>query len=129
MSAWEWVQLIAWWLWVAQGVPLAPGPGCERPEAVAVVPMTAPELRPDGTCSACKGGWLCEYHQQEVVQRFETLRRLFWEVRSGARAAALARVAAEHDYESDEMSTAEQKAENFLRRGPPHLVSDLSKYA
>lgn len=31
-------------------------------------PQREPARRPDGTCAACVGGWLCEYHRETTAR-------------------------------------------------------------
>jgi hypothetical protein len=77
-----------------------------------VIPI--PPLRPDGTCSACVGGWQCEYHQRKGVAKDKEQAETIRKVSSGAKAAAIGRICAALELESDEGGTAEEKAQRRL---------------
>lgn len=76
-----------------------------------------PALRSDGTCSACAGGWLCQFHKEETgrneAQRAETLKH----AAHAARQAEICRVCARYELESDEFFTREEKAISLIGRG------------
>lgn len=76
--------------------------------------MTAPTLRPDGSCPECKHGWVCTYHQQEGVRREREQAAHLRRVLAVARDKDLARCAAELELESDEFETWREKAARFL---------------
>lgn len=76
--------------------------------------MNAPELRVDGSCPDCQGGWLCLFHQAGTQRRFVARETALKLAAIGARQARIARICAQHELESDEFYTAEQKAERLI---------------
>jgi hypothetical protein len=79
--------------------------------------MTKPTPRPDGTCTACQGGWLCRYHQEETQARWQRRQDAAANAASAARIAELARIAARFEFESDQFQTATEKAAEYLETG------------
>ena len=76
--------------------------------------LPKPAIHEDGSCTACAGGWMCEYHQQESLRRDERLSAALRLSNKAARANEIARICAHYELESDEYQTREQKAELLL---------------
>lgn len=67
--------------------------------------MSKPELLSDGTCRACLGGWLCEYHKREGLEHDKVKSR---EIRLAVRSlkqAAIDRECASIEWEADEFNS------------------------
>lgn len=78
--------------------------------------MKAPAIRPDGSCSACTGGWMCQYHQQQTAREWNAKQSMLAEAAAGQRESELQRIQARYELESDEGGTAREKAERIIRR-------------
>lgn len=81
--------------------------------------LLKPTMNPDGSCPACIGGWLCSWHQQEGLRRDREQAAVLRRARAGIRQNIIARICAEHELESDEFQTAEQKAELIMEMNRP----------
>ena len=83
--------------------------------------LSKPALRSDGTCSACLGGNLCRFCQEEGLKRDRELSRVLARAVVGIRETRIARVCSRFELESDEFLTREQKAQQMLEANP-HLA-------
>ena len=73
-----------------------------------------PPLRPDGTCSACIGGWQCKYHQRETTDRDDMRSAIIAEASRHSHRLVLNVIIETCQLESDEGGTATEKAERIL---------------
>ena len=75
--------------------------------------ITEPPQRKDGTCSACTGGWMCKYHQNQSAREYNKQAQMISEVSRNMRDTTISHIAAEMQLESDEAGTAFEKAERI----------------
>lgn len=85
-----------------------------RAQSRQTLSLIEPPKRPDGTCSACVGGWQCGYHQREGVARDKAQAAVIAEVAQFSHDRLIQWVIATCQLESDERGTATQKAEWIL---------------
>lgn len=76
--------------------------------------MSTSVMRPDGSCPACIGGWLCVFHQQENARRDRERAKVFRAAAVGIRTNRIAELCARHEIESDEGGNREDKAARML---------------
>jgi hypothetical protein len=76
--------------------------------------LDMPPLRLDGTCSACVGGWQCEYRQRAGVLADKIKAAAVAEASHMAHRMVLQVIIATCQLESDEGGTATMKAERIL---------------
>lgn len=69
-----------------------------------------PCTMPDGSCAECLGGWLCAYHQEETARVWNNRQAELRKAAINSRLAAIERIMASRELESDEGGTAESKA-------------------
>lgn len=75
-------------------------------------------FRPDGSCSACSGGWLCKACQNDNARSYGEQADMFRRVAAYSRSERVARVCARYELESDEGGSREEKAAAMLERNP-----------
>lgn len=78
--------------------------------------VKAPVINPDGTCSSCTsgGGWVCAFHRAESLRQDERNAQTLRRVVENARHHEIYRVCAQHELESDEFQTREDKARHII---------------
>jgi pyruvoyl-dependent arginine decarboxylase (PvlArgDC) len=75
--------------------------------------MKTPKLRHDGSCTACAGGWLCEYHQKETARKWNRRQTALAEAAAGQHEITLQQIEAQRELESDDGGTAREKAKRI----------------
>jgi len=70
-----------------------------------------------GACTACRGGWLCQWHKDEGLRKDAERSAVLRRVCQSIREAEIARVCSRFELESDEGGTREEKASRYLESG------------